>query len=88
MERNAVNQLPKFDGDDFPQWKIMMRTFIYTLDAKAWTIIQTGYKSPVVKSESSSGVQLKSVDLWTADEQALFTLYCTRCQGKKAHSVL
>nr|XP_011459700.1 PREDICTED: uncharacterized protein LOC105350050 [Fragaria vesca subsp. vesca] len=71
MERNAVNQPPKFDGDDFPQWKIMMRTFIYTLDAKAWTIIQTGYKSPVVKSESTSGVQLKSVDLWTADEQAL-----------------
>lgn len=71
MDRNAVNQPPKFDGEDFSQWKMMMRTFIYNLDAKAWRVIQTVYQHPVIKSENTSESQLKPFEKWSEAEIAL-----------------
>ena len=42
----STNKEPIFDGTNFAFWKVRMRTFIMSLGADVWEIVETGYKKP------------------------------------------
>jgi hypothetical protein len=44
----STNRAPLFDGTNFPLWKIRMRTYLMSLDADVWDVVETGYVKPIV----------------------------------------
>jgi hypothetical protein len=47
-EENSTNKAPLFNGTNFAFWKVRMRTYIMTLGADVWDVVDTGYVKPVV----------------------------------------
>ena len=41
-------KVPMFDGTNFSFWKVRMRTYIMSLGADVWDVVETGYANPVV----------------------------------------
>ena len=37
-----------FDGTNFAFWKVRMRTYLMSLGADVWEVVETGYTKPVV----------------------------------------
>src|SRR5271156_6609547 len=53
----STNKAPIFDGTNFSFWKVRMRTFIMSLGAYVWEIVETGYRRPALvetKDEKSA----------------------------------
>ena len=48
QEGASNNKAPLFDGINFAFWKIRMRTYIMSLGADAWDVVETGYVNPIV----------------------------------------
>ena len=64
MERaraaGSINCPPLFDGEDYFEWKIMMRAFLYSQDENMWNIVETGWEHPtksMEKKEEGSSLQ-------------------------------
>jgi hypothetical protein len=47
-EGNLTNKAPLFNGTNFAFWKVRMRTYIMSLGADVWDVVDTGYVKPVV----------------------------------------
>ena len=77
MERaraaGSINCPPLFDGEDYFEWKIMMRAFLYSQDENMWNIVETGWEHPTKSMEkkeegSSLATILKPRKEWTEKE--------------------
>ncbi|XP_062006090.1 uncharacterized protein LOC133723293 [Rosa rugosa] len=78
MERDralgSINSPPWFDGEDYSQWKIMMRAFLYSQDENMWKIVETGWVHPTKpensKATESSGAKMipKPKEEWSTEE--------------------
>ncbi|XP_024171720.1 uncharacterized protein LOC112177689 [Rosa chinensis] len=70
---SSINCPPLFDGEDYSQWKIMMRAFLYSQDKNMWNVVESGWEHPT-KSEESKKVEgsfariLKPRKEWTEEE--------------------
>jgi hypothetical protein len=47
-EGNSTNKAPLFNGTNFAFWKVRMRTYIMSLGADVWDVVDIGYINPVV----------------------------------------
>ena len=47
-EGTSSNKVPLFDGTNFSFWKVRMRTYIMSLGAHVWDVVDTGYVNLVV----------------------------------------
>ena len=47
-EGTSSNKVPLFDGTNFSHWKVRMRTYIMSLRADVWDVVEIGYVNPVV----------------------------------------
>jgi hypothetical protein len=47
-EGSSTNRAAMFDGTKFSFWKIRMRTYLMSLGADVWDVVETGYVKPVV----------------------------------------
>ena len=47
-EGTSSNKVPLFDGTIFSLWKVRMRTYIISLRADVWDVVDTGSVNPVV----------------------------------------
>ena len=77
MERDraagSINCPPCFDGEDYLEWKIMMRAFLYSQDEDMWNIVEIGWEHPIKpvdskKVEGTSETMLKPRKEWTRQE--------------------
>ena len=44
----STNKAPIFNGTNFAFWKVRMRTYLMSLGADVWEIVETGYTKPAV----------------------------------------
>ena len=44
----STNKAPMFDGTNFAFWKVRMRTYLMSLGADVWEVVETGYTKPIV----------------------------------------
>ena len=44
----STNKSPLFDGTNFSFWKFRMRTYLMSLGANVWEVVETGYTKPIV----------------------------------------
>ncbi|MBW4980903.1 DUF4219 domain-containing protein, partial [Marinobacter adhaerens] len=44
----STNRAPLFDGTNFAFWKVRMRTYLISLGADIWDVVETGYVKPIV----------------------------------------
>ncbi|XP_062005746.1 uncharacterized protein LOC133722907 [Rosa rugosa] len=70
---SSINCPPLFDGEDYSQWKIMMRAFLYSQDENMWNIVEIGWEHPTMaedskKEEVSSARIPKPRKEWTKEE--------------------
>ena len=78
MERDravgSINCPPYFNCEDYLEWKIMMRAFIYSWDENMWNIVEIGWEHPTKpvaskkEEESSTATILKPKREWTEEE--------------------
>ena len=47
-EGTSVNKVPLFDGTKFSFWKVRMRTYLMSLGAYVWDVVEIGYAISVV----------------------------------------
>ena len=47
-EGTSSKKVPLFDGTNFSFWKVRMRTYIMSLGADVWDVVETGYVKPIV----------------------------------------
>ena len=47
-EAMSSNKVPLFDGTKFAFWNVRMRTYIMSLGANVWDVVETGYVNLVV----------------------------------------
>ena len=47
-EGGLTNKAPLFDGTNFSFWKVRMRTYLMSLGADVWEVVDTGYTKPTV----------------------------------------
>ena len=47
-EGTLTNKVPLFDGTNFSFWKVRMKTYLMSLGAYVWDVVDTGYVKPVV----------------------------------------
>ena len=48
---------PMFDGTNFSFWKVRMRTYLMSLGADVWDVVETGYTKPVVLSSKDDKLE-------------------------------
>ena len=46
MNSSAVNTPPWFDGENYLDWRIMMKAFLYAQDDYCWYVIEKGWTHP------------------------------------------
>ena len=44
----STNKAPLFDGTEFSFWKFIMRTYLMSLGADVWEVVEIGYTKPIV----------------------------------------
>jgi FtsZ-binding cell division protein ZapB len=44
----STNKAPIFNGTNFSFWKVRMRTYLMSLGADVWEVVETGYTKPTV----------------------------------------
>jgi hypothetical protein len=44
----STNKAPIFNGTNFAFWKVRMRTYLMSLGADVWEVVETGYTKPTV----------------------------------------
>ena len=69
-EDGSISRPPLFDGSNYPYWKARMKTFIKTLNEKAWRSMLTSWKHPM-KKDDKGNVTLTSKEMWSGDDDML-----------------
>ena len=44
----STNKAPIFYGTNFAFWKVRMRTYLMSLGADVWEVVETGYAKPIL----------------------------------------
>ncbi|XP_040370262.1 uncharacterized protein LOC112183342 isoform X3 [Rosa chinensis] len=71
---SSINCPPLFDGEDYSQWKIMMRAFLYSQDENMWNIVEIGWEHPTKAEDSKKEADVSSTRIpkprkeWTEEE--------------------
>ena len=66
MEGVALNRPPIFNGDDYVQLKMRMKTFIMSHDFRAWMVITNW---PIIPMKEENGTKLpKKFEEYTNDD--------------------
>ena len=54
----SSNKVPLFDGTKFSFWKVRMRTYIMSLGADVWDVVDIGYVYPIVLASKDDRLEL------------------------------
>ncbi|CAM8911493.1 unnamed protein product [Rhodiola kirilowii] len=66
-EGQSITRPPLLEGSNYATWKPMMRSFLKSLDEKAWMTIQRGWTEPMMNNLTGEPV-LKPETLWSEEE--------------------
>ncbi|CAM8999026.1 unnamed protein product [Rhodiola kirilowii] len=66
-EGQSITRPPLLDGSNFATWKPVMRSFLKSLDEKAWKAVLRGWTEPIMNNLTGEPVP-KPKALWTEDE--------------------
>ena len=58
-EWTSSNKVPLFDETKFAFWKVRMRTYIMSLGADVWDVVETGYVNPVVLASRDDKMEFR-----------------------------
>jgi hypothetical protein len=61
-EGTSTNKVPLFNGTNFAFWKIRMRTYIMSLGAYVWDVVETGYVKPFVLASKDDKLEFNFND--------------------------
>ena len=53
----SINKAPIFDGKNFAFWKVRMRTYLMSLGADVWEVVETGYAKPVLLASKDDKIE-------------------------------
>ena len=53
----STNKAPIFDGTNFAFQKVRMRTYLMSLGADVWEVVETGYKKPAMLSSKDDKLE-------------------------------
>ena len=63
---------PLFDGTNYTYWKVRMRAFLQSLDAKVWRAVEIGWTKPIESPADWDDVKIKAANF---NSRALNTLF-------------
>ncbi|CAM8999010.1 unnamed protein product [Rhodiola kirilowii] len=66
-EGQSITRPPLLEGSNYATWKPMMRSFLKSLDEKAWMTVQRGWTDPMMNNLTGEPV-LKPETLWSEEE--------------------
>ncbi|CAM8899906.1 unnamed protein product [Rhodiola kirilowii] len=66
-EGQSITRPPLLEGSNYATWKPVMRSFLKSLDEKAWRAVIRGWTEPMMNNLTGEPV-LKPEALWTEDE--------------------
>ncbi|CAM8905770.1 unnamed protein product [Rhodiola kirilowii] len=66
-EGQSITRPPLLEGSNYATWKPMMRSFLKSLDEKAWMTVQRGWTEPMMNNLTGEPV-LKPKTLWSEEE--------------------
>ncbi|CAM8931948.1 unnamed protein product [Rhodiola kirilowii] len=66
-EGQSITRPPLLEGSNYAMWKPVMRSFLKSLDEKAWRAVIRGWTEPMMNNLTGEPV-LKLEALWTEDE--------------------
>ncbi|CAM8910885.1 unnamed protein product [Rhodiola kirilowii] len=66
-EGQSITRPPLLEGSNYATWKPVMRSFLKSLDEKAWRAVMRGWTEPMMNNLTGEPV-LKPEALWTEDE--------------------
>ncbi|CAM8914479.1 unnamed protein product [Rhodiola kirilowii] len=66
-EGQSITRPPLLEGSNYATWKPMMRSFLKSLDEKAWMTVQRGWTEPMMNNLTGEPV-LKPETLWSEEE--------------------
>ncbi|CAM8940967.1 unnamed protein product [Rhodiola kirilowii] len=66
-EGQSITRPPLLDGSNFATWKPVMRSFLKSLDEKAWKAVLRGWTEPIMNNLTGEPVP-KPEALWIEDE--------------------
>ncbi|CAM8999003.1 unnamed protein product [Rhodiola kirilowii] len=66
-EGQSITRPPLLEGSNYATWKPMMRSFLKSLDEKAWMTVQRGWTEPMMNKLTGEPV-LKPETLWSEEE--------------------
>ena len=73
MKKGGSTSRPPFlDGTNYGYWKARMRSFIKSIDEKAWRLVIQGWEPPTKTYAEGKTVPKSEVE-WTPEEDALST---------------
>ncbi|CAM8965556.1 unnamed protein product [Rhodiola kirilowii] len=56
-EGQSITRPPLLEGSNYATWKPMMRSFLKSLDEKAWMTVQRGWTEPMMNNLTGEPVQ-------------------------------
>ncbi|CAM8908593.1 unnamed protein product [Rhodiola kirilowii] len=66
-EGQSITRPPLLEGSNYATWKPMMKSFLKSLDAKAWMSVQSGWTEPMMNNLTGDPV-LKPEALWDEED--------------------
>ncbi|CAM8969337.1 unnamed protein product [Rhodiola kirilowii] len=66
-EGQSITRPPLLEGSNYATWKPMMRSFLKSVDEKAWMTVQRGWTEPMMNNLTGEPV-LKPETLWSEEE--------------------
>ncbi|CAM8956647.1 unnamed protein product [Rhodiola kirilowii] len=66
-EGQSITRPPLLEGSNYATWKPVMRSFLKSLDEKAWRAVMRGWTEPMMNNLTGEPVP-KPEALWTEEE--------------------
>ncbi|CAM8935066.1 unnamed protein product [Rhodiola kirilowii] len=66
-EGQSITRPPLLEGSNYATWKPVMRSFLKSLDERAWKAVRRGWTEPMMNNLTGEPVP-KPEALWTEDE--------------------
>ncbi|KAL1204445.1 hypothetical protein V5N11_004031 [Cardamine amara subsp. amara] len=66
-EGSSVTRPPFLNGTNYGYWKIIMQSFISSVDGDAWNSVLVGYKDPLI-ADAQGKISPKVRSLWSPEE--------------------
>ena len=67
---NRHRPIPVLDGKNYPLWKQSVRTYIKSIDARAWKAVIVGYDRPMINDDDGDRIP-KPEENYTDEEMAV-----------------